>query len=141
MCIHRVDRVLGIFSSRPNWDSPNPLTRRRVGSPSFGSGGGRGTHSLAGEGVGGPNSDEGTDTVWCSWYTVYVLSDIYSNALTAGPFMLYTVYMCNCYVTKKLSCYKKEIFMMRESLHRQNFMQIIKIIYSYCSLFTKRKNK
>jgi hypothetical protein len=28
----------------------------------FGSGGG-GTQSLAGEGVGGPNSDEGTDTV------------------------------------------------------------------------------
>jgi hypothetical protein len=25
--VHRVDRVLGFFSSRPNWD-PHPLTRR-----------------------------------------------------------------------------------------------------------------
>jgi hypothetical protein len=45
--------VIGFFSSRPNWD---PLTSRRVCSPSGG------TLSLAGEGVGGPNSDEGTDT-------------------------------------------------------------------------------
>jgi hypothetical protein len=46
--MHRVDRVLSFFSSRRNRDS----------HPS---------HSRAGEGVGGPNSDEGTDTV------VYVL--------------------------------------------------------------------
>ncbi len=45
---HRVGRVLkkrSFFSSRRNWDSPNPLTRRRV-SPPPGSGG-RG--SLTGE--------------------------------------------------------------------------------------------
>jgi hypothetical protein len=33
---HRVDRVLGFFSSRPNWDSPmHSLTRRRVFPPSL----------------------------------------------------------------------------------------------------------
>ncbi len=44
-CTHRVDRVLGFFSSRPSWD---PLTCRQVCPPSFRSGGG--THPLAGEG-------------------------------------------------------------------------------------------
>jgi hypothetical protein len=53
---------------------------------------------------------------------------------------MYCTCLCNCYVTL-LNCYKKEIFMMRESSHNQNFMQIIEIIYSYCYLFTKRKNK
>jgi hypothetical protein len=41
--IHRVDRVLGFFSCRPNWDPPTPL---------LAGGGG---------GMGGPDSDEGTD--------------------------------------------------------------------------------
>ncbi len=45
---HRVDRVLGIFSNRPNWD-PHPVPHRRVCPSPFGSVGG-GTHSLAGEG-------------------------------------------------------------------------------------------
>jgi hypothetical protein len=48
---HRVDRVLGFFFSRPNWDPPPPIpspTGECV--PSFGSEGG--THSLAGEGMG-----------------------------------------------------------------------------------------
>jgi hypothetical protein len=44
-----------------NWD-PHPRTRRRVCPHTFGSGVG-GTRSLTGEGVEGPNSDEGTDTV------------------------------------------------------------------------------
>jgi hypothetical protein len=58
---HRVDIVLGFFSSRPNWD-PHPLTRRRMClPPSLASGGG--THSLTGEGVGRSKSDERTDTV------------------------------------------------------------------------------
>jgi hypothetical protein len=47
---HRVDRVLGFFSSRRIWDSPNPLTRRRVCPPPPGSG--KGAHSLAREGLG-----------------------------------------------------------------------------------------
>jgi hypothetical protein len=40
---------------------PHPLTSRRVCAPP--PLGPRGTRSLAVEGVGGPNSDEGTDTV------------------------------------------------------------------------------
>ncbi len=57
----RIDRVLSFFSSRPNWDPP-PFIRRRVlhPPPPFGSGG---AHSIAGEGMGGPSSDEETDTV------------------------------------------------------------------------------
>jgi len=49
---HRVDRVLGFFSSRPNWDSPTP-------SPAD-------EHSLAGVG-GVPFSTRG-HTLWCSRY-------------------------------------------------------------------------
>jgi len=67
---HRVDRVLGFISNRPNWD-PHPLTRRQLCPLPPLVPGGR-THSVAGEGwwlpitspdAGGPNSDEGTDTV------------------------------------------------------------------------------
>jgi hypothetical protein len=42
--------VLGFFYSRLNWDSPTPLTRRRVCPPFFGWGAG-GIHSLVGEGA------------------------------------------------------------------------------------------
>jgi hypothetical protein len=57
---HRVNRVLGFFSSRPNWDqSPHPPASM---SPPL-VGGGGGAHKLGGEGSGGPNSDEGTDTI------------------------------------------------------------------------------
>jgi hypothetical protein len=59
--------VLSFFSSRPNWDSATPQPQASVSPPphlvpgkvpSLG-----GTDSLAGEGVGGPSSDEGTDAV------------------------------------------------------------------------------
>jgi hypothetical protein len=52
---HRVDRVLGFFSSRPNWGPPPPLPQASV-SPSFdsGGGGGGGAHLLGGDGVGVP---------------------------------------------------------------------------------------
>jgi hypothetical protein len=72
---HRVDRVLGFFSSRPNW-AHHPLTRRRVCPPPFGS---EGRDTLACE-LGGPNSDEGTDTVvllvymYCVLYTLNFLT-------------------------------------------------------------------
>ncbi len=58
---HRVDRVLGFFSSRPNWGPPPPLPQASVSS-SFDSDGGGGTLAR-GSGGGGSNSDEGTDTV------------------------------------------------------------------------------
>ncbi len=54
---------------------PHPLIRKRVLPPPLGSRGE--THSLAGEGVGGPNSDEGTDTL-----VLYVY-----NPSTHPPFM------------------------------------------------------
>ncbi len=59
--IQNVDRVLGFFSSSPNWDSPTPSPAGECVLPSFGSGGG--DTLTGGEGVGGPNSEEGTDTV------------------------------------------------------------------------------
>ncbi len=49
-------RVLGFFSSRPNWDFPL-------------------RHSLAGEGVVGPNSDEGTYTVISYVYMYFVIPE------------------------------------------------------------------
>jgi hypothetical protein len=38
---HRVDRVLGFFSSRPNWDSPTSSPAGEYAPPPFGSGGGK----------------------------------------------------------------------------------------------------
>ncbi len=59
---HRVDGVLGFFSSRPNWDSSTPSPEGEFAPPPLGSG--RGTQSFAGGGGwGDSNSDEGTDTV------------------------------------------------------------------------------
>jgi hypothetical protein len=63
---HKVDRVLGFFSSRPNWDPPPPAPphpQESVTIPLWFRPPGGGTHLLAGEGVKGPSSDEGTDTV------------------------------------------------------------------------------
>ncbi len=55
---HRVERVLGIFSTRPNWDAPSH-PQASVSPPLV-----PGGNTLAWvEGVGGPNSDVGTDTV------------------------------------------------------------------------------
>ncbi len=50
---HRVDRMLGFFSSRMNWEPPPlHLTPGECVPPPFGSGGGGGgTHSLAEDGV------------------------------------------------------------------------------------------
>jgi hypothetical protein len=57
---NRVDRVPGFLSSRPKLGTPASAAGE-CGPPPLCFRGG--THSLAGEGVGGPNSDEGTDTV------------------------------------------------------------------------------
>jgi hypothetical protein len=51
---HRVDRVPGFLSGRPNWLPPPPHPQASVAPPPFGSGG---------EGGGGAISDEGTDTL------------------------------------------------------------------------------
>jgi hypothetical protein len=55
---HRVTRL---FLQSSELGLPHPLTRRQVCPSPFGSG--WGTHSLAGEGLGDPNYNEGTDTV------------------------------------------------------------------------------
>ncbi len=52
---HRVDRVLGFFSSRLNQDSPIPSPAGVSAPPRVGSGG----ETLARERGEGPNSDEG----------------------------------------------------------------------------------
>jgi hypothetical protein len=58
---HRVFRMPGFLSSRPNWVPPNPPPARECcSSPLWVQGG---TDSLEGEGVGEPNSDERTDTL------------------------------------------------------------------------------
>ncbi len=62
---HRVDRVLGFFSSRPKFGLPHPFTRRRVCPPFYSSG--EGTHSLAGGSGGVPIPTRG-QTLWYSRY-------------------------------------------------------------------------
>ncbi len=60
---HRVDGVLGFFSSHPNWEPPPPHTQASVFLPLWF----RGTQSLAGEGVGESQFEsEETDTVPCT---------------------------------------------------------------------------
>ncbi len=70
-----IDRVLGFFSSRPNLDPPTPSPAGEcIPPPPLVVGE---THSLEGEGVGGPNPDEG-QTLWYSRYTVYVLCAVFN---------------------------------------------------------------
>ncbi len=57
---HRVDRVLGFFSSRPNWDPQPPHPQASVPPPILWFPEGRDKLAC---GTGGANSDEGTDTV------------------------------------------------------------------------------
>jgi hypothetical protein len=59
---HRVGRVLSFFSSRRNWDFPNPSPEGECPSSPLPPVLGRGAHSLAREGL-GEYSDEGTYTV------------------------------------------------------------------------------
>jgi hypothetical protein len=59
---HRVDRVLGFFTSRPKWDPPIPHPQASV--PPFWFEGGTLSHAeLRDRGWVGPNSEEGTDTL------------------------------------------------------------------------------
>jgi hypothetical protein len=53
--------VPGFLSNRPNWVPPPPRQKESVAPPPFGSRGE--THLLAGGGLGGLNSDEGTDVL------------------------------------------------------------------------------
>ncbi len=65
--------MLGFFSSRPNWDFPQPLTPRRVPPPPPLVQGG-GAHSLAGEGVGWSQFRRGDRH--CGTLGIYVLCEV-----------------------------------------------------------------
>jgi hypothetical protein len=87
---HRVDRVVGFLSIRPNWDHPPTLSPAGKCPPPLGSGVG-GTHSLAGEGggVGVPIWTRG-QTLWYCDFHLHVLAmtsvagQKYSSAATAS---------------------------------------------------------
>jgi hypothetical protein len=80
---HRVNRVSGFLSSRPYWVPP-PLTRKRVLIPPM-LGPRWETHSLARDGVGRPNSDEGTDTlVLYVYYCIIPLRTIQYPSYAGG---------------------------------------------------------
>ncbi len=68
--VHRVGRVLSCLSSRRNWDSPNPSPAGECASPLWFRGEEH-TYRLATEGVGEPNSDEGTCTL-CMVFYIYM---------------------------------------------------------------------
>jgi hypothetical protein len=78
---YRLDRVLGFFSSRPNWD-PHPHTCRRV-CPPFGSGGG--THSLEREGVRGYQIPKRGQTLCYSSRPTLRIIVTYGRLLTPIP--------------------------------------------------------
>jgi hypothetical protein len=82
ICDHRLGRVLIFFSSRRNWNSPQPLTRRRMCPPPFGTGG-RGT--LAGvRGSGRVLIPTRGHTLWYSIY-IYIFC-VYDHLCRAtGP--------------------------------------------------------
>jgi hypothetical protein len=67
---HRVDRVLGFFSSRPNCDSPSPSNAGECVPPLLVPGG---THSLAGELGGSGRSQFGREDRRCGTLGMFVL--------------------------------------------------------------------
>jgi hypothetical protein len=67
--MHRVDRVQGFFSSRPNWDPLPPPPQASV--PPLG------THSLAEEGVGGFQFGRGDRH--CGTLGIYVLCGVWTG--------------------------------------------------------------
>ncbi len=73
---HRVDSALGFLSSRPKIGSPGPSPASECCSFPFGSGGG--THSLAGEGAGGPIRTKG-QTLGYSRYSKIPLRKMIGN--------------------------------------------------------------
>ncbi len=79
---HRLDRVLGFFTSRPNWDPPpNPSLAGECSPPPLVFLGG--TYSLAGGGVGvGSKSDEGTEH--CGTLDICVLCESIVQAYNLG---------------------------------------------------------
>jgi hypothetical protein len=79
---HTVDRMLSFFSSRRNWDSPNPSTAGECALPPVLGGG---AHSLAREGLGDSQFRRG-DIHWRTLYigTYFVVQTHYTNLLFFG---------------------------------------------------------
>jgi hypothetical protein len=82
-------RELSLFSSRWNWDSPNPTPAGECDSPPFGSGG-RGT--LACRGEGGSNSDAGTYTVVLYVYMYFAIGSLHKPA-TPSSCLLFSLFL------------------------------------------------
>jgi hypothetical protein len=74
-CQHRVGRVLSLFSSRWNWDSPNPSPESPPPPPVLGGG----AHSLAREGLGESQFRRGD--IHCGTLYIYVLCGYQSIGL------------------------------------------------------------
>jgi hypothetical protein len=101
--LHRAGRVLSFFSSRRNWDSPNPSPAGERAPPYLVRGGG--AHSLTREWE-SPNSDEGTYTV-----VLYVLCAVL-------PTFMYRKKA----LTKKSFCWSSEAWLLQPGsrhLHQQ----------------------
>jgi hypothetical protein len=83
---HRVGRVLSFFSSRRNWDSPQPPTRSLVCPLPLVSGGqwGEGNTRWRERGWESPNSDEG-HTLWYSLYVRTLWCKAFSQLSELGP--------------------------------------------------------
>ncbi len=81
---HRVGRVLSFFLQSSESRLPHPPCCRRVCHPPFGPGGGD-AHSLAGEGWGSPNSDEGIYTVVHYMYKYFRIRTNLSEPRSSPP--------------------------------------------------------
>ncbi len=80
---HRVDRVLGFFSSLPNWDPPTHSSPGECVPLPLVKGG---THSLAGE-WGVPIRTRGQTLCYSRYeYTVYLLCGLRGNICKQSPF-------------------------------------------------------
>jgi hypothetical protein len=82
---HRVGRVLSFFSSRRNWDYPNPLLASECAPPPALGGG---AHSLAERGVGRVPIPTRGHTLWYSLY----LHTLWSSPMKIQCICCYTIY-------------------------------------------------
>ncbi len=114
--------------------APPTLSRKRVCPPPGSNWGGGGTHSLVGKGVGGANSDEGTDTlVVLSALIPSLCCDIssqtlYNHSARSHPHFLNTIENLPTYVHKFL-CLKSLLNVL------QFFTSIVYKVHSYFSVF------
>ncbi len=83
---HRVGRVLSFFSSRRNWDSPNPSPAGECVPPLLGGG----ANSLAREGLGESQFRRGD--IHCGTLYIYVLCDHHHQTEAVGRTCLAVLY-------------------------------------------------